>query len=319
MKVLFTGGSSFTGYWFVRRLLAAGHEVTATMTQASAGDYQAVRGRRVAELAQAGCGLEFGCRFGDERFESVVAASSRWDALCHHGADVTDYKSADFDVTRAVANNTRRLAEVLEGLSSRGCERVVLTGSVFECDEGAGSQGLGAFSPYGLSKALAAQMFRYYCDRSGVALGKFVIPNPFGPLEQPRFTAYLMKTWYAGQTPAVRTPDYVRDNIHVSLLARAYVRFVERIGGGGGMVKFNPSGYVESQGAFAERFGRAMGRRLELRCPVTLQKQTEFTEPMVRINTDVLDHDDLGWDEAAAWDQVAAFYQQQFAQQTSVV
>ena len=51
----------------------------------------------------------------------------------------------------------------------------------------------------------------------------------------------------------------------------------------------------------------------------TKQKQTEFTEPMVRINTDVLDHDDLEWDEATAWDEVAAFYQQQFAQQTSVV
>ena len=29
MKILFTGGSSFTGYWFVRELAAAGHDVTA--------------------------------------------------------------------------------------------------------------------------------------------------------------------------------------------------------------------------------------------------------------------------------------------------
>jgi len=29
MKVLFTGGSSFSGYWFIRELAAAGHEVVA--------------------------------------------------------------------------------------------------------------------------------------------------------------------------------------------------------------------------------------------------------------------------------------------------
>jgi UDP-glucose 4-epimerase len=29
MRILFTGASSFTGYWFVRELVAAGHEVVA--------------------------------------------------------------------------------------------------------------------------------------------------------------------------------------------------------------------------------------------------------------------------------------------------
>jgi nucleoside-diphosphate-sugar epimerase len=30
MKILFTGASSFTGFWFVRELARAGHEVVAT-------------------------------------------------------------------------------------------------------------------------------------------------------------------------------------------------------------------------------------------------------------------------------------------------
>jgi hypothetical protein len=28
----------------------------------------------------------------------------------------------------------------------------------------------------------------------GFTFQKFVVPNPFGPYEEPRFTAYLMKT-----------------------------------------------------------------------------------------------------------------------------
>ena len=106
---------------------------------------------------------------------------------------------------------------------------VLLTGSVFESGEGAGSQGLPDFSPYGLSKALTARMFAYYCQRAGIGLGKFVIPNPFGPFEEPRFTAYLMKTWLAGATAACSSPAYVRDNIHVSLLAKVYAQFCHRI------------------------------------------------------------------------------------------
>ena len=62
------------------------------------------------------------------------------------------------------------------------------------------------------------QFFRYYCHEAGLALGKFVIPNPFRPFEEPRFTAYLMRNWREGKPAEVKTPDYLRDNIHVDLL-----------------------------------------------------------------------------------------------------
>ncbi len=84
----------------------------------------------------------------------------------------------------ALGNNTHNLPGVLEALKTAGCHRLLLSGSVFERGEGAGSQGLPDFSPYGLSKALTAQVFRYYCARAGIGLGKFVIPNPFGPLNR---------------------------------------------------------------------------------------------------------------------------------------
>ncbi len=149
-----------------------------------------------------------------------------FDVLCHHGAEVGDYRSPDFDPYQAAAANLHRLPEVLRALKDRGCGRLVLTGSVFEANEGAGSTPLRAFSPYGLSKTLTAAAAAFYTDREGFTFEKFVIPNPFGPYEEPRFTAYLMKTWLAGETARVQTPRYVRDNIHVSLLAKAYAAFV---------------------------------------------------------------------------------------------
>ena len=161
MKILFTGGSSFTGSWFIRELAADGHEVTAIFRRQLDEYADDPRRQRVAMAAEV-CRPVHGCSFGDERFLALIAEGG-WDLLCHHAADVTNYKSPDFDAIAALANNTHNLPAVLEALKAAGCRRVLLSGSVFEGGEGAGSQGLPDFSPYGLSKALTAQVFRYYC------------------------------------------------------------------------------------------------------------------------------------------------------------
>ena len=306
-RVLLTGASSFTGYWFVRALVEAGHLVTAVFTRTAAEAYgNDLRGRRVQTIQEL-CEPVYDCRFGDDRFLKLINAASP-DVLCHHAADVTNYRSPDFDVPRAVANNTHQIQQVLQTLADAGCRRVVLSGTVFEGGEGVGSDGLPHFSPYGLSKSLTAEIFRYYCQIAGFSLGKFVIPNPFGPYEEPRFTAYLVRCWHAGETPCVRTPDYVRDNIHVSLLAKHYARFVAQLTDEPGFRQTNPSGYVETQGEFARRFARELGARLDLPCPVELADQEEFKEPRVRTNSEPLDALSLDWNESQAWEELADYY-----------
>ena len=149
-------------------------------------------------------------------------------------------------------------------MMSRGLAGVVVTGSAFEQDEGAGDAPLRAFSPYGLSKGLTWQYYRFLSETMNFNLGKFVIANPFGPFEEPRFCSYLIRSWFKGEVPAVRTPLYVRDNIHVDLLAATYAAFAEKVPSQRGVTKFNPSFYVESQGAFAHRFAGEMSSRLGL-------------------------------------------------------
>ncbi|MFH1111377.1 MAG: NAD(P)-dependent oxidoreductase [Planctomycetota bacterium] len=315
MKILFTGASSFTGCWFVRELAAAGHEIVMAFRR-DLGQYTGLRRTRVEMLLEDGRGV-FNCSFGDSRFLELVKEESGWDLLCHHAAEVADYRSPNFDVVAAVRNNTLHLGDVLSALRAKGCSKVLLTGSVFEGGEGAGSDGLRAFSPYGLSKALTAQVVTYYTEMYGMRLGKFVIANPFGPYEEPRFTAYLVRSWYEGQTPSVSTPDYVRDNVHVPLLAKAYVDFVARLPAAAGFCRASPSGYVESQGAFAQRFARNMHDKLGLPCMLELKTQSEFPEPRIRINTEPIDGKRLGWDEARAWDELAEYYKQVHATERS--
>ena len=77
--------------------------------------------------------------------------------------------------------------------------------------------------------------------------------------------------------------------------------------------RINPSGYAESQGAFTLRMAQEMRPRLRLPCLVELKKQIDFPEPRVRINTDIPDVGALGWEEAAAWDEMASYYQRAHA------
>lgn len=303
MKILFTGASSFTGCWFVQSLAAAGHEVVCPLAGGT-GRYTGVRQERV-KLIESICRLVPDAPFGSENFLKL-AAGGQFALLCHHGAEVANYKSPDFDAVRAVHNNALNLRAVLAAVKPAA---VLLTGSVFENDEGAGNEPLRAFSAYGLSKGLTWQMFRFYCDEARLPLGKFVIPNPFGPLEEPRFTAYLMRTWREGKTAGVKTPDYLRDNIHADLLAAAYVNFAGRVAGlKSGLLKLNPSGYVEKQGEFARRVSREVSRRLGWECKLELSRQEDFSEPLERINTDAMPPLFPAWSETKAWDSFVEFY-----------
>lgn len=290
----------------VDALSRVGHRMVAPL-RGKADGYTDVKARRVKALP-AICQLHFGVNFGDAGFLNLIETSGPFDIFCHHASEVRDYRNPDFDTVSALLGNVQGLVPVLRKLRERGCRRMLLTGSVFEPNEGIGPPHLRAFSPYGLSKGLTAEYVRYYAWREDLSLGKFVIANPFGPLEEPRFLAHLFKNWLAGQTPSVKTPSYLRDNIHVDLLALAYRKMVETLPEASGYVHYGPSYYVESMGEFSQRVATEISKRIGRPCPLKLETQTDFSEPMARVNPDRVDAAAFGWSESEAWDKLANYY-----------
>jgi len=312
VRILLTGASSFTGFWFASELSRAGHTVTATFRQRS---YEGTRRSRV-DLLRPSVTPAWEAPFGSPAFLDLL--QQKWDLFCHHGSTVDNYGSWDFDPIAATQQNTANLRAVLPRLAMNGCRAVVFTGSVFEPYEGKGDPECRAFSPYGLSKHMSFELFRLECRRVEIRLRKFVIPNPFGPYEELRFTSHAVREWSEGRIPIVFSPDYVRDNIHVSLLAQAYRRFCEGALEPNSPSHCAPSGYVETQGTFARRFAREIGKRLGRDLRFEFQGQAEFTEPKARFNSQPATELIAGWLEEDAWAELTEYYRQHFFAKTLV-
>ena len=301
MRLLLTGASSFTGAWFVQALAEAGHEVVAAARAQSYGD--PLRRARM-DLVGRSARIVHGAPFGSPAFLDAIERHGPFEVFCHHGAEASGHRRPDFDVAAAVAANTRNATETLGRLAAAGVRRMALTGSVFEGDEGRGDEPRLPFSPYGLSKTLTSAVFQSAATDAGIGLVKFVIPNPFGPYEAATFQRHVMTAWREGAAAHVSSPVYVRDNVPVGLLARAYVAAVEgRLGG-----HVSPSFYAGPVGDFFRRMAREVAPRTGWACGLTLAESQAFDEPRVRTNTQRLEPSDYGWSESGFWDDYAAYY-----------
>lgn len=312
LKTIFTGPSSFSGYWFIKTLCERGHQVVALFHRPQKS-YTGVRAVRVEQLLSL-CTPIFDLSFGSDFFFETLLSLGGFDVFCHHAAEVSNYKSLHFDPIQALKKNTTNPERLLQIFEKAGCERMILTGSVFEQEEGVGSLPLRAVSPYGLSKGLTSAFFSYYFAQWHLGFGKFVIPNPFGPLEEFKFTSFLASAWLKKEKPVISHPDYVRDNIHIELLAKAYALFVEELADTAPPFqrKKNPSQYIGTQRAFAERMAFVFRERWDLPCLYTCLQQSDFSEPRERVNTEPLDYKTLDFNEQQAWDQLSTYYLQTF-------
>ncbi|GBD43046.1 hypothetical protein HRbin40_00509 [bacterium HR40] len=306
MRVLFTGGSSFTGAWFARALARAGCSVLLLGRREDPARDPEERERLAALVPHLRRidGVPFGC----EAMLRVIEQEPPFDLLCLHGATVGDHRAPGFDALAAATADTHGLDRVLDLLAARGLRAVLHTGSLFEADEGAGEKPLRPFSPYGLAKTLTWQVVRFACERRSLTLGKFVIGHPFGPYQKPGLCRSLLEAWLAGQPAVLRQPRLLRDHLPVELLAEAYARFAVSLVSARGTVRLVPTCYAEPLQVFAERLAREMQPRLGRPCRFIAADPPEpSSEPRIRFGLDPASVLVPGFDYEGAWDRLAAW------------
>lgn len=312
LSVLLTGASSFSGAAFAHALGAAGHNVVTPLSRALDA-YSGVKALRVSALSSR-VEVIANAPVGSDALRQVVAGAGSWDLLCLHHAVVGDYKSPSFDVAAATAAATVGTDELVAVMAQAGCSGAVLTRSVFEANCGVGddSRSIGG---YAIAKSVTVETWRRSCEVAGLQVSDFTITNPVGPFEEPRFVNYLVSTWTVGETPLLRAPDRVRDNIPVDLLAREYVKLCEETAAGRSRA-LAPSMWVSTNLEFARRVSREFGGRWARSCPVGVSEDRDISEPRLRVGLDPVE-----WSEPAAegvfWDSYADYYLPVFARNSS--
>lgn len=303
MRVLFTGASSFTGAWFVRALAEAGAEVVAPL-RGGLDDGGAARQARLATV-EGVASLHAHAALGSARLHDLAAAGQAFDLVCLHAAEVGDFRKPGYDPLAAAAAGTAGLGRLLD--ASR-CRAALVTGSVFEADEGIGDAPLPAVGGYGLAKTLAWQTARFEVERRGLTLGKLTIAHPFGPLEKDGLTRGLLEAWAKNAPARIQHPRLVRDLVPVRWLARAYLELARDLVILARPLRRTPSGFAEPLGAFATRMATALRPLLGRRCAIDAASgPAPSDEPAVRIGchplSELADHDEV----ATMWHAYAKF------------
>jgi UDP-glucose 4-epimerase len=307
MRALLTGVSSFTGCWFASALAEAGWDVLCTCRQ-RLDAYAGMDVRRLAQARHAGCELVGETAFGDARFLDLVARQ-RFDLLCHHGVEVGDFRRDGFDPIGVLSAATLHADRVLQLLARGGARAVIVTGSMFEPEEGGSSDHSPAVNAYGVAKRLIWEELRHGARRHGLVAARFVVPHPFGPLDKPGLVDHLLRAWRAGQAASIDHPHLVRDFIHVDFLSAVYAAFCGELLRGRAARSLAPSGCVGTILAQARRLSAEMAPRLGVVCRVEPRTPPRASnEPLLRINTDPMPALAANWPFARSWDRLAEFY-----------
>jgi nucleoside-diphosphate-sugar epimerase len=299
--VLFTGLSSFTGYWFTEKLAEKGYEVVGCLSH-NKSDYNSDQTERL-NILNSSIRIEENVSFGSESFLQLIS-DYKPEVFSFHHALVTGYKDPSFNVENAILNNLNNYQEVIKRLIESGCKQITMTRSIFE--KGLGKTDVESdISPYGQSKRKTFEIFSQAVPKD-IKLRSFVICNPVGRYEGNNLTSYLIKCWIEGKPASLMQPKLVRDFVPIDLLSNSYAQFIEA-----NEEMIIPSHLPVSNYEYAQKIGDITRKLKNIQTPIdTMNEQYDLNEAFVRTGIDKVDfnnkdQEELFWEEFVnhIWDR----------------
>ena len=281
-RILLTGCSSFTGYWFARELINLGFELCCPLPH-EYDEYLGVKKQRL-DFIRDKATLVFKCPFGTNGF--IELCKNHYYGMGFHGFYMENYNNRNYKISSSLSQNLKNIETILEILQENRT-RIIYSSSIFEDainieDDNNESTSIDWYN-YAFSKKVTFLALRSLCEQYGLTCQRFVITNPFGPYEDTKFCFHLMNSILKKNDFLIKTPFYTRDMIQVDLLAKLYANAFLDLNGEN-LVEFRPSQYSMKIFEFAELFISEISKYCGYKISIIKGNQKTFNEPEILIN-----------------------------------
>lgn len=276
-NILFTGLSSFTGFYFVNLLSKyKNNKIFCTLSKKKK-DYKFLKKKRIDLISKKkNVNLIFNVKFGDRKFINLVN-KRKFDILCFHHAYTKDYNDdKKFKLKKSLNENLNNIDELFEFIERKS--KIIITNTIFQKIS---SKNYKSINNYGVSKSISYEKIKSLCKLHNIKYKSFFITNPWGVYEEKKLHYYLFKNWFKNKVAIIKFPHYIRDNIHIEKLSKAYL---EIINSRSKKKEYFPSGYCSSNKVFIEALRKEFEKFFNIKTRVKYLKKINNEQPLIRIN-----------------------------------
>jgi hypothetical protein len=287
VNIIFTGVTSFTGFWFAN-IISQNHNVICPI-QKKRKDYTGIKLERLNNLSDKITLVE-DAEFGNSKFNYEV--SGNVDILCfHHGHVDQYYDNQKFDFAKAIDESSKFFFNFTKVLKKSSIKKIIYTRSIAE-PEFRQVQNQWAIN-YGHYKQDLLNKIKDSFSPL-VPIYEYVIPNPIGAFNNQR----LIESFYVAVQRNISfylsDPNSVRDNIPIDLLSRDYHLFLSQDSNFKRIPSWNPMSNIDLLKMVCQKFGL---NALNFMDNIEVNQYPEF--PLNLIGKDKID--DYSWDQYLFW------------------
>lgn len=227
MKVLFTGGSSFTGYHFLKELNKNKIECHAIFTKKKIF-YRLDHQKKILNFEFSHINPYFDIKFGSKKFINLIK-EKKINTLCFHHFLVGDLNKK-YNLNQNLNSLLKNIDKVIYNLSLNTKPSVIYTSSIYQKISLLNGYKLDQSRiNYGFAKIIVSNIIRYLCKKYKIKFIDFELQNPIGSFEkESSLPSYLASSFFKKKQVKLYNPNRLFQFQFIDKIAQDYFKSISK-------------------------------------------------------------------------------------------